>query len=106
MEEIYKITLSNKAKNDIKDIINYIAFYLQEPSTAKKISDLIFKKINMLKYFPKSFQIIDEANLKKIKLRKLNCKNYLIFYRVNDISKTVSIERVLFNSSNWINIFQ
>ena len=67
----YKIELSIKAKNDLKNIILYIKNDLKEFSIAQKYI-LIFKKtIKKLEYFPQKFAIIDDILLKEFKIRKI-----------------------------------
>ena len=49
------------------------------------------------------FAIIDDDSIKDLNIRKLNVKNYIAFYRVNEDKKIVNIERILYDASDWIN---
>lgn len=103
MSEKYRIELSIKAKNDIKSIVLYIKNNLNEPSIANKYAKMIKEEIKKLEYSPKKFAIIDGDTIKDLKIRKLNIRNYLAFYRVNEEEKVVNVERILYGSSDWIN---
>ena len=102
MSEKYKIELSIKAKEDIKSIVLYIKNNLNEPSIANKYAKTIKEEIKTLEYSPKKFAIIDDDLIKDLEIRKLNIKNYLAFYRVNEKEKVVNVERILYGASNWI----
>lgn len=103
MSEKYKIELSIKAKEDIKSIVLYIKNNLNEPSIASKYAITIKEEIKTLEYSPKKFAITDEDSIKDLNIRKLNIKNYIAFYRVNEKEKVVNIERILYGASDWIN---
>ena len=93
MSTKYKIELSIKAKNDLKEF-----------SIAQKYI-LIFKKtIKKLEYFPQKFTIIDDILLKEFKIRKIQIKNFIIFYTISDEKPIVNITRILYAKSNWINL--
>ena len=103
MQEKYEIKLSVKAKNDLKNIVLYIKNNIKEPTIARKYAQLIKKEINNLEYYPQKHEIIDIEIIKYLKIRKLNIKNYIVFYRINSSDKVVNIERILYSGSNWIN---
>ena len=103
MTEKYEVLLSIKAKEDLKNIVFYIRNNLKEPSIAKKYAKVIKEEIISLSYFPQRNTIIDEEAIKNLKMRKIVVKNYIIFYRINEENNIVSIERILYGASNWIN---
>ena len=99
----YKILLSIKAKNDLKNITSYIKNNLQEPNIAKKYAEKIKEKIKMLEYNPQKFSVIDTETKNNFIIRKLVIKNYIAFYIINEKDKIVSIDRILYGASNWQN---
>ena len=103
MDEKYEIKLSIKAKDDLKSIVLYIKNNLNEPAIAKKYSKIIREEIQTLEYSPQKFAIIDDNSIKDLNFRKLIIKNYIAFYRVNEESRVVNVERILYGASNWIN---
>ena len=60
-------------------------------------------KEDLLSYFPQRNAIIDNNIIKELKIRKLVIKNYIVFYRINEETNIVNIERILYGASNWIN---
>lgn len=97
----YKIQLSIKAKNDIKNIVRYIKDVLLEPSIAEKYAKLIEKELKSLEHCPQKFAVIDKEIIGVDNIRKLIIKNYIAFYRINESDRIVNVERVLYGSSNW-----
>ena len=101
--EKYKIQLSIRAKNDYKKIISYLKNELLEPSIAYKYAELIKNELQTLEYSPERYAIIDDDIVKELEFRKLIIKNYIAFYRVNDEKNIVTVERILYGASNWMN---
>ena len=100
----YKVQLSNQAKEDYKSIIRYIKYKLLEPNIAERYAELIKNELNTLKNNPQRFAIIDYDIIKKYNFRKLIIKNYIVFYRINEDTKIVNVERILYDGTNWKNI--
>lgn len=100
----YTIQFSKDAKEDLKQIVNYIKNNLQEPNIARKLSDKIKEKIYTLSDSPKVFSIINEDFIRKLEIRKIIVDNYIIFYRVIDEEKKVQIVRIMYGRRNWINL--
>lgn len=98
--EKYNIKFSKEAKNDYFDIIRYIKYNLLEPTIANKYSILINEEIEKLEYNPQKFAIADIKIKNYSKIHKLIIKNYIVFYRINENSKIVNIERILYGVSN------
>ena len=69
---------------------------------ARKYATIIKNEIKTLEYLPQKFAIIDDDAIKDLNIRKLIIKNYIVFYRVNEDKKIVSVERILYGASNWI----
>ncbi len=101
MSEKYKIELSIKAKNDLKNITMYIKDKLQEPNIAKNYARQIKEEIKTLEYNPQKFSIIDMEFKNFPIMRKLIIKNHIAFYIINEKEKIVSIDRILYGASNW-----
>lgn len=101
--EKYKVLLSMQAKNDYKEIINYIKYELLEPAIAEKYANLIKNELTALEYQPNKFPIINYEVIKKYQFRKLVIKKYIAFYRINNEDKVVNVERILYGASDWKN---
>ena len=103
MIEKFKVLLSIKAKEDLKDIVFYIKNNLKEPAIAGKYAKMIKDEVKGLSYFPQRNAIIDDDIITDLKVRKLIIKNYIAFYRINEENNIVNVERILYGASNWIN---
>lgn len=89
----------------MNDIVKYIKYNFNEPNVAIKVAMKIRERIKQLEVNPKKYKIVDEIIIKKLKLRMIVIKNYLVFYRVYDYDKTIQIIRILHNKRNWKEIF-
>ena len=98
--EKYKIRISFSASEDLKQIALHIKNVLKVPSTARNYLKLLRQEIEIL---PNRHEKIEEEKVHQSNVRKLIVKNYIIFYIVDDGEKTVSIERILYGASDWIN---
>ena len=103
MAEKYKVLLSTKAKEDLKNIVFYIKNNLKEPSIASKYAKIIKDEIKKLGYLPQKNAIIDDDIIIDLKIRKLIIKKYIVFYRINEKNNIVNVERILYSASNWLN---
>ncbi|UQK58937.1 type II toxin-antitoxin system RelE/ParE family toxin [Fenollaria massiliensis] len=92
----YKILYSENAKEDLRTIASYISYELQEFNTAKKIIDTIINEINTLDTFPIRYRLCDYERWKKIGLRCMNVKNYIVFYLPDEDKVIVKILRIIY----------
>ena len=92
--DLYKIHYSNNALEDLFEIYKYIAFEENEPSNAKNLINDIREKIRGLHYFPNRYALVEWSPWKDIGARRINVKNYLIIYLVDENNKTVNIIRI------------
>lgn len=104
MSEKYTITMSITAKNDLKSLVLYIKNELKEPKIASRYSKMIKSEIKKLEDLPQRFVSIDDEDMKDLKIRKLIIKNYIAFYRINEEKRIVTVERILYDASNWSSI--
>lgn len=94
----YKIEISPKAADDLKEIFEYIAFSLCEKKTALDMLDLLQKSIFSLDEMPGRYRIYETEPWKSRNLRIMPVKNYIVFYISDESSKTVNIVRVIYGS--------
>lgn len=97
----YIIKFSKDARNDYFNIIRYIKYNLVEPTIADKYAKIIKEEIKTLEYNPQKFAVIDLEVKNYSNIRKLQIKNHIAFYRINENDKIVNIERILYGASNW-----
>ena len=97
----YCITLVPKAKVDILSISDYITFTLLEPDISKKFINGLYLAISSLEIFPYKFPLTQDEILMRYNIRCMPYRNYLVFYKVIEEQKVVSILRVGYNKRNW-----
>ena len=91
---IYSVIISAQADKDIRAIYEYIALTLMSPENANAQLSRLEDRINKLDNLPKRFPKY------KNEIRFMPVDNYLVFYTVEDVSKNVSILRVMYGKRN------
>lgn len=92
----YKILYTENAREDLRCIARYISYELQEFNTAKKIIDAILNEIKTLDTFPMRYRLCDYERWRKIGLRCMNVKNYIVFYLPDEEKSVVNIIRIIY----------
>lgn len=100
----YKIFRTDKAEDQLRDIIFYIASDSDSIDIALDYLDKIEKAINRLQEFPNSGSIPRYSILKKQEYRVLIVERHLVFYKINDIEKTVIIYAIVDGRREYINL--
>ncbi len=97
---MYKIEYLPIAQNDMVDIVKYISNELQSPLVAEKFAVEMIEKIESLSLFPYSNSVYFPVRKLKKEYRRLQIKNFIAFYYVDEQSKVVTVARVLYNKRN------
>lgn len=101
---MYKIMRTDKAEDQLRDIIYYIAGDSGSIDVALKYLDKIEEAINRLKEFPNSGSIPRYSILKKQGYRVIIVEKHLIFYKVNEGNKTVIIYAIVDGRREYKNL--
>lgn len=102
--EHYNVNFAKQARADMRGILSYIAGHLREPSTAERMLDRFEEAALSLETMPLRFAPVPDSYLASVGFRMTSVGNYLIFYMVDQESKTVNISRVLNGRQNWIEL--
>lgn len=97
----YEVLVSEQAQKDLKEIVNYLSSSLLEPNIAKNILSEIDKSILSLEEMPHRHCLVSDNLLKKVGIRKLVVKNYIVFFKIYETKKTVGIVRIMYGRRNW-----
>lgn len=100
----YRITLTQRAKDDIIDIGDYITYTLSEPDISKNFIKNLRTSISQLKRFPYKFPLVQDDTLQNQGIRCMPYKNYYIFYEVVEIMQVVIVIRIGYGKRNWKDI--
>ena len=97
----YDVVLTRRAKNDIIDIGDYIAYTLLEPETAYRFVIGLRGAISTLQELPSRFALVDDLVLSSQEIHCMPYKNYYVFYEIEETMNTVVVLRVGYNRRNW-----
>lgn len=95
---------TDKAEDQLRDTIYYIADDSGSIDVALKYLDKIEESINRLKEFPNSGSIPRYSILKKQGYRVIIVEKHLIFYKVNEGNKTVIIYAIVDGRREYKNL--
>ena len=101
--ENYKIEILSTADQDIIEIARYISEELKTPTAAETLIDKIYDIADSLSGFPYSHVLyypIDKTRTLKHEYRKIPIDNYLLFYYVDEKSKSIIVSRVIYAKRN------
>ncbi|MCK9267736.1 MAG: type II toxin-antitoxin system RelE/ParE family toxin [Alkaliphilus sp.] len=101
---MYKIMRTDKAEDQLRDIVYYIADDSGSIDIALKYLDKIEESINRLKQFPNSGSIPRYSILKKQGYRVVIVEKHLIFYKVNEENKAVIIYAIVDGRREYQNL--
>ncbi len=91
-----KIVYTHTARQDLREIYEYIAFTLLVPGTAHSLTDKIMADIRSLEKFPERNPLYKDEPWRSQGVRFMPVKNYLVFYTLKKETETVSIARIMY----------
>lgn len=102
---MYIVKLTSDANNDINQIIVFINLESKDRDTAISYLDLLEKNILSLEQFPELGSNPRYKILKNQGYKFLVVKSHLIFYKIDEEKKIVTIYRVLHNKIQYQSFF-
>ena len=93
---IFSVVYSSEARQDLRDIYEYIAYELLEPDTAAGQTNRIMKAARSLEQMPMRHRLYEEDPWHSQGLRFLPVDNYLIFYLPDETNNIVNIIRIMY----------
>ena len=98
----YQIVITQVARRDIFQAVDYITYVLKNPKAANDLIDEINRKINALVPFPTAHPIVQDKLLATWQIRFIKIKNYLAFYLIKE--NKIIVFRFIYIKRNWISI--
>lgn len=92
----WDIVYTAQARQDLRDIYEYIALELLAPETATGQTQRIMKTIRSIGEMPMRHQLYGEEPWNSRGIRFLLVDNYLIFYLPEESQNTVNIIRIMY----------
>ena len=93
---IFDVSYSAEARQDLRDIYEYIAYELLVPGTAARQAERIMKAARSLEQIPMRYRLYEGEPWHSQGLRVLPVDNYLVFYLPDETNATVSIIRIMY----------
>ena len=93
-----KVVYTIRARQDLRDIYDYIAFTLLAPDAAKNTTERILEAARGLQSMPERNPLYKEEPWHSLGVRFIPVKNYIVFYTVNTDADTVSIARIMYGA--------
>lgn len=98
---MYNLQFLPVARNDMVEIVRYIGNDLQNKQAANKLADDLIDAAEKLREFPYAYPAFSPIRPTKKDYRKLVVRNYIIFYWVDESSKTVTVSRVVYAKRDY-----
>ena len=103
MDIKYEVIITERAKQELKEIYEYISKSLMEENTADKLIDKIEKELLQLEDIPEGFSVIENYRKKDFEYRRLPINNYVAIYRIDKEKREVYIIRLVYGGRNYLN---
>ena len=97
----YLVEISQTAEKDLENIISYLRHNLAGDIIADKYKILFKQELKKLEYVAGSMPILDEELTGQKNIRKVNVRNYIIFYIVEEENSKVFVVRIGHAFMDW-----
>ena len=102
--ETYSIYVSDSFQKDLMQIIYYINHSFSAPFTAANFLEIIENTLYDLSLMPQRYVLVSDTYLRKKGFRKCLIKKYILFFTIDEDSKSIHVHRILHSRQNWMNI--
>lgn len=106
MESKCGYRLTQKATDDLDDIVNYIAVELCNPKAASDFMDKLQITINEARSFPESGALVVNDYLANTKVRKKPVGNYILYYLPDAAQQMIFVLRIVYSRRNMDEILR
>lgn len=97
----YIVEISEIAEQDLENIISYLRFSLAGDIIADKYKILFKQKLKGLENIAESMPILNENLTGHKNIRKINVRNYIIFYIVDEENSKALVLRIGHVLMDW-----
>ena len=100
MECRYSYQFTEKAEQDLDEILHYISVDLANPVAAQNLGRKIFEKIETVRFSPEVGSLVINDFLLDKTVRKIIVDNYIFYYKVKADAKIIVIIRIVYSKRN------
>ena len=93
---MYSLNITDIAEEDILNTVKYIADVLKAPMAANNLLNEIERHEEILENTPNIYPFVPDEYLAEKGIKFTMVKNYLMFYRINENDKIVTVIRFLY----------
>lgn len=97
----YIVEISETAEQDLENIISYLKYSLAGDIIADKYKILFKQELKNLENIAESMPILDENLTGHKNIRKVNVRNYIIFYTVDEENFRALVLRIGHAFMDW-----
>jgi len=97
----YTVEVSKTAEQDLENIISYLRYNLSGDIIADKYKILFKQELRNLENVAESMPILDEELTGHKNIRKINVRNYIVFYIVDEENFKASVLRIGHSFMDW-----
>lgn len=102
MEE-YTVALTPQAEQQLRAIVHHIAHELLEPETADALLTTLEQAMASLSLLPQRAPLVEEEPWHSQNIRKLLCRNFLIYFWPDPDSHCVQVLAVIYGRRDQLN---
>lgn len=99
----YSVNVTDQAKEQIKQIVQYIQIELQAPDAANNWTIILEDKMNSLSFMPHRFQRIEEEPWKSYGIRKMEVRSYYVYFWIDEENFYIQIISVIYSKRDQVN---
>ena len=97
----YVVKVSKTAENDLEKILKYLRYDLKEDIISDKYKLLFKQELKNLEYIAGSMPILNKELTGYDNIRKINVRNYIIFYKIDEENSKVLVLRIGHSFMDW-----
>lgn len=101
-KEIYEIEFTEDARDEIREIYEYISKNLVNEDAAKRLMRKMRKNVMDLAESPKIYVKIEKKDRMKREFRRMVVDNFIILYTIDEDKKTIYISHMYYGRRNYL----
>ena len=101
-KEIYKIEFTEDAREEIREIYEYISKNLVNKEAAKRLMKKMRENVMNLAETPEIYKKIEKKDRIKREFRRMVVDNYIILYTIDESKKIIYISHMYYQKRNYL----
>lgn len=101
-KEIYEIEFTEDARDEIREIFEYISKNLVNENAAKRLMKKMRKKVMDLAESPEIYVKIEKKDKLKREFRRMVVDNFVVLYTIDESKKTIYIAHMYYGRRDYL----